>query len=317
MNSKTRIAIIGAGMAGLGAAQRLVASGHSVCIFEKSRGLGGRCATRRWDGRIVDHGAQYFTIRDPEFANTTRAACGADLLQITAPILDDERKPLDGGARWYHVLGNNSLAKALKKKLGQHCEVRLEIPIQRADTLLRRNGGDFDRVICTAPWPQTKTLLGMPTEPTDATHAPCLTVALAYRGTWPGMTRETYAFMSRTSALAWCSCENHKLGRTPHGETLLIAQMSEEFSKEHLELDPGHYPDLVRSFVEACWKLDASDFLAAMGHRWRYSRTIHPPPAFSLPEDILVAGDSFTDSRIESAWLSGWEVAGRIVCADS
>jgi len=61
------IAIIGAGMAGVAAARTLEKAGHIVQIFEKSRGAGGRMSTRESSCGSFDHGAQYFTIRDPRF----------------------------------------------------------------------------------------------------------------------------------------------------------------------------------------------------------------------------------------------------------
>ena len=60
-------AVIGAGMGGLAAARRLGAAGRSVTLFDKSRGLGGRMATRRAGGFRFDHGAQYFATRGERF----------------------------------------------------------------------------------------------------------------------------------------------------------------------------------------------------------------------------------------------------------
>ena len=61
------IAVIGAGMAGVVCARTLVQAGHRVSLFEKSRGFGGRMATRHTEFGDFDHGAQYFTVRDPRF----------------------------------------------------------------------------------------------------------------------------------------------------------------------------------------------------------------------------------------------------------
>ena len=62
------VVIIGAGMSGLICAQVLQHAGLNVAIFEKSRGVGGRMATRRTDTEILtDHGAQYFTVTEPAF----------------------------------------------------------------------------------------------------------------------------------------------------------------------------------------------------------------------------------------------------------
>ncbi|HCP22242.1 MAG TPA: FAD-dependent oxidoreductase, partial [Marinobacter hydrocarbonoclasticus] len=55
------IAVIGSGLAGLTAAILLGDSGHNVRVFEKSRGPGGRLASKRVANGSADIGAQYFT----------------------------------------------------------------------------------------------------------------------------------------------------------------------------------------------------------------------------------------------------------------
>ena len=64
---KKTIAIVGAGLAGLSCAARLKELGHHVELFEKSRGPAGRMSTKRGEDWAADHGAQYFTARDPLF----------------------------------------------------------------------------------------------------------------------------------------------------------------------------------------------------------------------------------------------------------
>ncbi len=61
------VIVIGAGLSGLLAAGKLNASGYRVIVLDKGRGVGGRLATRRMDGAVFDHGAQYFTVQDPGF----------------------------------------------------------------------------------------------------------------------------------------------------------------------------------------------------------------------------------------------------------
>ena len=55
----TDITIIGAGMAGLICAQQLTQAGYSVSLIDKSRGVGGRVATRRLFDTKADHGTCY------------------------------------------------------------------------------------------------------------------------------------------------------------------------------------------------------------------------------------------------------------------
>jgi renalase len=63
----SRVGIIGAGVAGLTIAVYLTEAGHRAVVFDKGRGVGGRTSTRRAEGVTFDHGAQYFTVRDPRF----------------------------------------------------------------------------------------------------------------------------------------------------------------------------------------------------------------------------------------------------------
>ncbi len=72
-----RWAVIGGGMAGLAAARRLVGAGCEVRLVDKSRGVGGRMATRRAEGHQFDHGAQFFTARGDGFSREVEALVAA------------------------------------------------------------------------------------------------------------------------------------------------------------------------------------------------------------------------------------------------
>ena len=61
-----RVAIIGAGLSGLAAGWELSRRGLDVVVFEKSRGLSGRAASRGHGAVRYDHGANFFRTSDPE-----------------------------------------------------------------------------------------------------------------------------------------------------------------------------------------------------------------------------------------------------------
>ena len=62
------VAIIGAGITGITLAN-LLQKKVNLTVFEKSRGVGGRMATRRAEPYQFNHGAQYFKIENKEFKN--------------------------------------------------------------------------------------------------------------------------------------------------------------------------------------------------------------------------------------------------------
>lgn len=289
-----RIAIIGAGLAGIAAACGLTQRGAAVTLLEKSRGFGGRCASKRWEGHVIDHGAQYFTMRDERFREAAIAACGDALLKLEMPVRDENGQPLADSGRWIHREGNSRLARDLAHGL----EIRTECQIEDARSLL----ADFDEVVSTAPWPQTARLFGIES---DFDYIPCLAVVLAYHGEWIGRTRETYAFSAPGTTLAWSACENHKPGRIAPGYTVLVAHLGEAFSREHLDKAPTEFPALVRSMVEERWEIPADAFATAFGHRWRLARVAAPFTPPNLPNRMHFVGDALRRSRVEDAWLTG------------
>jgi predicted NAD/FAD-dependent oxidoreductase len=301
------VAVIGAGMAGIGAARLLADAGFRVVVFDKSRGMGGRCATKRWEGHLVDHGAQYFTMRDEDFSRAVRLACGGDLLEIKAPIVDEAGLELPSEGRFFHAKGNSRLARALAEGL----DVRTGVTIEAVED--RRVGGEeFDLILSTAPWPQTAKLAGI--SGAQNPYAPCLAGLFLYEGEWVGASTARYAISDRSGhALAWSACENHKPGRVGEGFTVMVVHASEEFSRTRLEDDPASWAADLQALVEERWDIPASAFRAVHPHRWRYARISQKMEMPALPEGWHFAGDLLTESRVESAWLAGREVAARIL----
>lgn len=306
MESKS-VAVIGAGVAGIGAARLLVEAGCRVVVFDKSRGLGGRCATKRWEGHSVDHGAQYFTMRDADFEREVRLACGVDLLKIQARIVDEAGRELPSEKRFFHAQGNSRLARALAEGL----DVRTGVTIEAVQD--RRVGGeDFDVILCTAPWPQTAKLAGVPSSRNP--YAPCLALLLLYEGEELGATTARYAISDRSGhALAWSACENHKPGRVGSGFTVMVVHAAEVFSRARLENNPANWAAELRGLTEARWGIPAAAFRTMQPHRWRYARISQKIDIPALPEGWHFAGDLLTESRVESAWLAGREAARQIL----
>lgn len=301
------VAVIGAGIAGIAAARFLADAGWRVVVFEKSRGLGGRCATKRWEGHSVDHGAQYFTMRDGDFSRAVREACGGELLEIRAPILDEHGHELPREARFFHALGNSRLARALAEGLDVRTGAKVEGVEHR-----RIAGEEFNIVLSTAPWPQTAKLAGLSVFQNP--YAPCLAGLFLYEGEWPGNTAGRYAVSDRSgNALAWSACENHKAGRVATGCTVMVVHASEAFSRARLEDHPASWVADLRRLLEERWEIPSGAFRDIHPHRWRYARISEGMEIPALPEGWRFAGDLLAESRVEAAWLAGRGAARRIL----
>ena len=126
--------VVGAGIAGLMAAEQLAGHGRRVLVIDKSRGVGGRMATRRIGGAVCDHGAQFCTQRTPGFRGVIEHAVrdGAVIewcrgFSRDGSIGADGPAVGDGHPRYRGVRGMTDLPKWLAARLatpGSDVEVR-------------------------------------------------------------------------------------------------------------------------------------------------------------------------------------------------
>ncbi|MCG8481647.1 MAG: FAD-dependent oxidoreductase [Spirochaetales bacterium] len=108
--------IVGAGMAGLAAAQELSSEGLHVLVIDKGRQVGGRMANRRFRGMRFDTAAQFFTALSEEFSTLVdRAAAGGVVAQwFTKPPLSSRHGTLSA---WRGVDAMTDLPKWIAASL--------------------------------------------------------------------------------------------------------------------------------------------------------------------------------------------------------
>ena len=112
---KKSIGIIGAGIAGLSCAKTLEQAGYHVEIFDKGRNLSGRMATRRNNLSEFDHGAQYFTVKNPDFRHEVDRWIGAEVAKLWSPkmaVLDSlKEKEIPAKANEFSSWVNKGIGK--------------------------------------------------------------------------------------------------------------------------------------------------------------------------------------------------------------
>ncbi|WP_338240517.1 NAD(P)/FAD-dependent oxidoreductase [Aurantiacibacter hainanensis] len=306
------IAIIGAGMAGLACAARLTSNDHAVRLFDKGRGPGGRMSSRRVeiDGETLhfDHGAQYFTARDERFVRQVEE-WEADGVVARWPNARD-------GA-WVGTPAMNAPVKAMAAGANVTFGARIE-SIRAVGTVWRLEGegapdGAFEAVISAVPAEQVGPLLGLHvpqiTDLAERTVSdPCWTLMIGFddppdlpdtiRDAWP---------------IGWAARNASKPQR---GESeCWVVQGSPAWSREYLEEEQ----DMVSVLLFDALREQAGGRLPGVrhssAHRWRYAMSGNAGRgAIWDPETRLGAcGDWLNGPRVEDAWLSGWELAQKVL----
>jgi predicted NAD/FAD-dependent oxidoreductase len=314
-----RVAIVGAGIAGLAAARALVDRQHDVTIFERAPIAGGRVGTkmikaielpRGLSGELAfDHGAQYFTVRDQRFSELA-AEWDRDrvIARWTGQIVmfDGEgwEELEDDTVRYAGIPGMSAIVNAMTAgldiKYGQRIE-SLE-PLQR----------DFDHVIVSVPAPLAVPLVA---------HLPALAgkaASVAMQPNWTVMAafeqrvaaRFDAAFVNG-SAVNWIARNSSKPRRNWQIETWVI-QASPTWSLAHRDDQPDDVGAFLMEAFEDLIPAGLPRAFYATVHRWRHAAA-DPPLASGAIHDpdskITLCGDWCKGPRLEDAYLSGLAAA--------
>jgi predicted NAD/FAD-dependent oxidoreductase len=317
------VLIVGAGMAGLMAARALAVAGKRVRVFDKGRSVGGRMATRRVGAGLADHGAQFFTVREPAFAAFVERWKSDGLVYewsrgwsdgSTARPADPDLYE-DGHPRYAVRGGMNALTQQLEHEAAQagaviSVNVTLgavrPLPgggwqadgVHNADAATGEpNAGVVvergDALVLTPPVPQSLKLLasggGVLADAERLAleavqYEPCVVLMLRLEG---GHRLPYPGALQRPGApLAWIADNTAKgiAGEAPaHGERLLTVHAGPDYSRKWYD-QPDE--DVVRAF-----RVDLEPYLEPGARivetqvkRWRYSQ-----PSTLVAERALVA----------------------------
>lgn len=306
-----KVAVVGAGMAGLAGATALKASGHTVTLFDKGRRPGGRMSTRiatGTDQASFDHGAQFFTARGPAFraqvARWQRDGCVAAW-------------PSAGVDAWVGVPGMSAPVADLAKNATVHSSSRVEELIRRDGrwTLVGEGLSEeaFDAVVVAVPADQVADLV----RDFDAEAAakamatpsqPCWTVMAAFASPLP----VEADVVRHAGVVAWAARNSAKPGR--YGLEAWVIQASPEWSTDHLEDGTDRVATtLLRSLADHL-KIELPAPSTLVAHRWRYAKSGGSGDRFLWNEPIKlgICGDWLIGPKVESAWLSGTSLASVI-----
>ena len=333
------VLILGAGLAGLKAARDLQAAGRSVLVLDKGRGVGGRAATRRWDGVPVDHGAQFFTARSDEFRAQTadwqaRGVCfewargfhqwDDDGRGLRAPDPAEDTHPRHACRAGMSALGKDlaaGLAEGTVRLGGRVASVQWLGDKWWVDVEGWPEGSELPvgrHLLLALPVPQALALIERPgnrkalddrTRQALETVEVTPTLALLLRGESPAPGWQ--GIQLRDETLSWIGADSDKRGGDP-AEKVFVLHASTDFSRRWQDAD---LEEAARRMVSRAGEI-VGDWItrlpARQMHRWRFANVPHglDEQAFLRAEGgLYFAGDAFLGAKIEGAYRSGQEAA--------
>ncbi len=300
-----RVLIVGAGLAGLSAARRLVEADQTVLVLDKGRRPGGRLSSRPVDGVMFNHGAQFFTARSAEFIRLVDGWCERGIAREWTRGF----QRVDGHPRYVGVPSMNAIAADLATGLDVQCGVEL--------TSLWPQAEGFDAILLTPPVPQSLALTGLDLpELRGIVYDRC--IALMVTGAVCALPETGALQLPDGEPISWIADEHSRAGQPSNGARPVMIHSGPAFALEYWDRPHG----------EA-----AAALLAAAGireytswhyHRWKFAKPtqLHPEPFLravidrpegGAPLPLYFAGDAFGEARVEGAVRSGWAAAEAIL----
>ena len=341
----TQIMVIGAGLSGVIAARHLAEAGLSVKVLEKSRGFGGRMATRRFrtspvgidSPMAMDHGAQYFTARDPRFSQFLEPFIKKGIVKVwtdgfpvienhgLVPVPENKRYP-----RYVCPEGMNHLAKILAAPLTIYLGTRARhLAFTDLVWAVQTNQGTIhtaDVVLSAIPAPQFLELgqLVLAEAGQDSLvkilesvrFDPSIAVMAVYGSEAPVPDWKGLMFRE-DPLLSWVSLDSSKREASPSQQIplSLVVHSTAEFARKHLDHKEQAGPILLQQAAQYVgdW---VTQPLECQVQGWRYALPNHFLDQLYLetntPGPLYWAGDWCGGPRVEGAFLSGW-AAGQAI----
>ncbi len=314
-----KIAIIGAGISGLTVAKSL-SQFNRVTVFDKSRSMGGRMATRRVDDYHFDHGAQFFTAKSKVFKDFLQTAKDDGVIeQWHCQFVEITKKKIN--RKWqFNDHNPHFVAKPqmnhLCKYMGKYLNILLSKSIESIHfdhrkwslkTIAGEMFDDFDYLILAIPSHQAMNLVPKHFKYFDTLSkikmSGCFTLMLGFQ---EDLQLDFEAALVKESMISWISVNSSKPERTKG--FALVVHASNQWADDHIEEDLDSVKEKMMIALKAIIDFDYNAINKHDIHRWRYANASlreGRPSLFDANLNLGICGDWLISGRVEHAFLSG------------
>ena len=308
-----KVTIIGAGAAGLTCARQLIENGFKVSIFDKSRGTGGRIATRRIENGLFNHGAS--RIPDFRYCNSLPENLKKLLetaVELRVLIPQDNYYTSFASMKTFitylseglEIKKNTEITSVKRINLGVELSLKNSNKIQVKDSFL----------ILSIPQPQVLNLLN-----SDFPEISKLIQPAKMFSSVSGLFAFDKALSLKKSHIENSSIygfhENSRVGQNLNLDCWTI-HSKKNYGKTLSQFDKNQIKNHLLNEFERLASIDFPQPRYAEGHRWLYGFTekaLNENYVFNEPDKIGICGDWCRGNTVLDALISGTSLANKIL----
>ena len=321
------VAVIGAGITGATLAN-LLKKKVTITIFEKSRGVGGRMATRRADPYQFNHGAQYFKVKNKEFKNFLQPLM---LNKIIKPLEANQIEILNKKiikstkiSNKKYFTAESKMNSVVKYFINNSFSIKLLCKIEKT---VKENDkwfvidsdqvsyGPYDWLFITIPPYQATEILYDNFKFLDIIKnikmRSCYSLMLGFDKI-KEFNFDTALFLDED--VAWLFIRK-KIFKNKKYYNLLI-NSSYNFAEKNINSSKDELSDYLIKQVSDILKYDLNNFKHKALHFWKYAMSEKNNNLGSLIDEdlkVVVCGDWCMNGRIEGGFLSAKDAANKVL----
>ena len=324
------VAIIGAGLTGSLVAHQLSHAKLSITVFEKSRGLGGRASTKRLPWGQFDLGVPLIPATDTTFIDfMQQMASQRQAHQWPGPEQQTFRSSLsnDNNAAQFFVFDQkmnsmchhwlqasdvqtSSMVTEVRYQQGRGWQLCLEQQWQQAF---------YDVLICTAPWPQTKTLLRHIDEEAfslEQIWASCWSIGIKLQSSIKPKMKVIHLANNALQTLVFDS-EKPNRPVLQNNEQIWVAQLNHSLSATLGKEGKVQAINLACASLCQYFNLSTDVIQHAEGHFWRYARSEKEQKPLGIiynqQKNLIAGGDWSCGASVQSAFKAAQAISQKVL----
>ena len=321
------VAVIGAGITGATLAN-LLKKKVTITIFEKSRGVGGRMATRRADPFQFNHGAQYFKVKNKEFKNFLQPLM---LNKIIKPLEANQIEILNKKiikstkiCNKKYFTAESKMNSVVKYFINNNFSIKLLCKIEKT---VKENDkwfvidsdqvsyGPYDWLFITIPPYQATEILYDNFKFLDIIKnikmRSCYSLMLGFDKI-KEFNFDTALFLDED--VAWLFIRK-KIFKNKKYYNLLI-NSSYNFAEKNINSSKDELSDYLIKQVSDILKYDLNNFKHKALHFWKYAMLEKKNNLGSLLDEdlkVIVCGDWCMNGKVEGAFLSAKDAVNKLL----